>query len=102
MLARKCSYPLQGDASLRVDITINPCCTIEIEVPERRQYICSELKLIEFILIEQGILLVCHEKGSEASRNIQLDLSYRDALGLCEMIDEVHEEHEELMSILCY
>ncbi|GHA20629.1 hypothetical protein [Oceanisphaera arctica] len=102
MLARKCRFPLQSDTVLYVNITVNPCCTIEIDIPDKRQYIRSELKLIKFVLIEQGVLLVCHENGSEDSRNIQLDLSHGDALKLCEMIDEVHEEHEELMSILCY
>ncbi|GAA3708870.1 hypothetical protein [uncultured Oceanisphaera sp.] len=102
MLARKCRFPLQSDTALYVNVTINPCCTIEIDIPDRREYIRSELKLIQFELIEQGILLVCHEKGSENSRNVQLDLSHSNALKLCEMIDEVHAEHEELMSILCY
>ncbi|MBM7454398.1 hypothetical protein HNR62_000227 [Oceanisphaera litoralis] len=102
MLARKCRYLLQSDTSLYVNITINPCCTIEIDIPDRRQYICSELNLIEFTLIKQGILLVCHAKDSGTPKEVRLDLSHRDALELCEMIDEVHAEHEELMSILCY
>ena len=102
MLVRRCSYTLQSDASFYVNITINPCCTIEINIPKRNQCILSELGLINFKLIEQGILLECHEKDGGSSRNIQLDLSHRDALKLCEMIDDVHEEHEELMSALCY
>ncbi|GGB34576.1 hypothetical protein GCM10011502_04540 [Oceanisphaera marina] len=102
MLARKCHYPLQSDASCYVEITIEPCCTIEIAVPKKSQCIRSKLALIHFTPNEQCILLECYAADSIGPKSVQLDLSYGDALELCQMIDEVQEEHERLMSDLCY
>lgn len=102
MLARKCRYSLQDDAGCCVEITIEPCCTIEIVVPQKNQRIKSKLALIHFTPNEQSIILACYEKDCDESRYIQLELSYRDAIELCQTIDAVQEEHESLMSDLCY
>ena len=102
MLARKCRYSLQSDAGCYVDITIEPCCTIEISVPKKGQRIRSKLALIHFTPNEQNILLECYAKDATGSKSVQLELSYRDAIELCQTIDAVQEEHENLMSDLCY
>ncbi|WP_417615479.1 hypothetical protein [Oceanisphaera sp.] len=102
MLARKCRYSLQSDANCYVDITIEPCCTIEITVPKKGQRVRSKLALIHFTPSNENILLECHAKDAVGPKSIQLELSYRDALELCQTIDAAQEEHENLMSDLCY
>ncbi|MFD1007706.1 hypothetical protein [Oceanisphaera ostreae] len=102
MLARKCRYALQSDATTYAEIIIKPCCTIEIAVPKNGQWIRSKLALIHFTPNEQYVLLECHAKDNTGSKSIQLDLSYRDAIEFCQMIDEVKEEHDTLMTDLCY
>lgn len=102
MLARKCSYALQSDAARHVNITINPCCTINVEIPDEKQHIASELDCMHFKLTGKGILLVCNEKDADSPRSLRIHLSRQDAFELCEHIDDLIEEHEQLMSSLSY
>lgn len=102
MLARRRLYSLQSDANLYVEITVNPCCTIDITVPKKGQRIRSKLALIHFTPNEKNILLSCYAKDDVGPKSIHLELSYSDAIELCQIIDEVKEEHEDIMSALCY
>lgn len=102
MLARNCSYKLQSDEDRHVNITIKPCCTIDVEVPDGKQRIASELDNIHFKLTGKGILLVCNEKDADSPRSLRVHLSRQDAFELCEQIDDLIEEHEQLMSSLSY
>lgn len=98
MLARYNCYRLKSGPALNVNITVHPCCTVEIDIPEMHQNVQREVDDLHFKLTKEGMLLVCNESDG---RDMQLHLSRKDALGLCQMIDEVIEEHEELMSDLC-
>ena len=102
MLARKCRYSLQSDTTIYAEIIIKPCCTIVISVPKLGQRIKSKLALIHFTPSKKNVLLECHAKDTAESKSIVLELSYNDALELCQTIDAVKEEHEILMSDLCY
>lgn len=102
MLARRCRYALQSDAARHVNITIKPCCTIDVEIPDGKQHIASELEQMHFKLAGKGILLVCNEKDTNSPRSLRIHLSRQDAFALCEHIDDLIEEHEQLMSALSY
>lgn len=101
MLARQCCYTSTCGADLSVYITVHPCCTIEIDIPEKRQIIRRDVDQLHFKLTNQGMLLVCDESDDSRESDIQLHFSRKDALALCQIIDEVIEEHEDLMSALC-
>ncbi|GAA3708912.1 hypothetical protein HNR62_000233 [Oceanisphaera litoralis] len=100
MLARKRSYTLKSGDTLHANIIIQPCGTIEIDIPEKHQHITSELERVHFKLSGEDVLLVCNEKGCSSIDDICLHLSRRDAFDLNAVIDDVIKEYEELMSDL--
>ncbi|GGB34562.1 hypothetical protein GCM10011502_04520 [Oceanisphaera marina] len=97
MLDRKCCYTLKSGTDVSANITVHPCCTIEIEIPELHQSVCREVEQLHFKITNDGMLLMCDEGNDSGTR---LHFSRKDALALCQIIDEVIEEHEELMSAL--
>lgn len=101
MLVRKKCYTLQSDADLDVNITVHPCCTIEIDIPKQRQYLRPRLDQLHFKLTDQGMILVVDSNAEEDEPYQELCLSRKDAMQLCRMINEVVEDHEDLMSALC-
>ncbi|OIN10414.1 hypothetical protein [Oceanisphaera psychrotolerans] len=100
MLARKRSYTLKSGDSLHANIIVNPCGTIEIDIPEKHQHISSELERVHFKISDKGVLLVCNEKGCSSIDDVGLLLSRRDAFDLYGVIDDVLKEYEKLMSDL--
>ncbi len=98
MLVRKCCYTLKGDTEQLVNIKVHPCCTVEIEIPAVQHRIYSEVEQLHFKLTYEGMLLVCDKQDNG---DVPLHFSRKDALALCQMIDDVMDEHEELMSDLC-
>lgn len=101
MLAREKSYTLQNYADFNVNVRVHPCCTIEIEIPEQKQYLKPSLEQLHFKLNDQGMLLVVEQDDASNEQHQELLLSRDDAMELCKMINEVVEEHEDLMSSLC-
>lgn len=101
MLAREKSYTLQNYADFNVNVRVHPCCTIEIEIPEQNQHLRPSLEQLHFKLNNQGMLLVVNQDGESKKPYQELHLSREDAMELCQMINEVVEEHEDLMSSLC-
>lgn len=99
MLARERSYTLQTGAGFNVKV--HPCCTIEIEIPEQRQYLRPSLDQLHFKLSNQGMMLVVKQSEEGGEQYKELSFSRADAMELCKMINEVVEEHENLMSALC-
>ncbi|MGO5000056.1 hypothetical protein [Oceanisphaera sp. W20_SRM_FM3] len=100
MLAREKSCILQKGADFNVNVRVHPCCTIEIEIPEQSQYLSPSLEQLQFKLCNQGMMLVVDQDDAENELHQELLLSREDAMELCKMINEVVEEHEELMSNL--
>ncbi|GGB34570.1 hypothetical protein GCM10011502_04530 [Oceanisphaera marina] len=99
MLIRKRSYTLQKGHCL-VNIIIKPCGTIEVDIPEKHQHLTAELDKVHFKLNEQGVLLVCNEKGCGIIEDVCLHLSRKDTFDLYEVVSDVIDEYERLMSDL--
>ncbi|ART79926.1 hypothetical protein [Oceanisphaera avium] len=99
MLARERRYTLLSGADFYVNVKVHPCCTIEIDIPEQRQYFRPTLEQLHFKLTSQGMQLVIDQHEEELQK--ELHFSREDAMALCKMINEVVEEHEDLMSSLC-
>lgn len=99
MLTQKRSYTLQnGDC--HANIIIQPCGTIEVDIPEMHQHLIGELEKVHFKLNEQGVLLVCNEKGCSVIEEVCLHLSRKDTFDLYEVVNDVIQEYERLMSDL--
>lgn len=99
MLDRKRCYTLQnGDC--HVNVIIKPCGTIEVDIPEKNQHLTAELDKVHFKMNEQGVLLVCNEKGCSVIDDVCLHLSRKDTFDFYEVVDDVLDEHERLMSDL--
>ncbi|ART83143.1 hypothetical protein CBP31_11390 [Oceanisphaera profunda] len=99
MLSRLRSYTLQnGDC--HANIIIKPCGTIEVDIPDKHQHLTVELERVHFKLNQQGVLLVCSEKGCGVIEDVSLQLSRKDTFNLYEVIDDVIQEYERLMSDL--
>ena len=101
MLAREKSYTLQKGADFNVKVRVHPCCTIEIEIPEQSQYLSPSLDQLHFKLNNEGMMLVVDQNAEGTEQYKELHLTRADAMELCKMINEVVEEHEDLMSALC-
>ena len=101
MQARERSYTLKNGADLNVNVTVHPCCTIEIDLPEQRQYMRPNLDELHFKLSSEGMMLVVDQNAGQIEKYQELHLSREDAMELCQMINEVVEQHEDLMSALC-
>ncbi|MBU3825722.1 MAG: hypothetical protein H9917_13020 [Candidatus Oceanisphaera merdipullorum] len=101
MLAREKSYAVQKGADFNVNVRVHPCCTIEIEIPEQGQHLSPSLEQLHFKLHNQGMMLVVDQNEAGTEQCQELLLSREDAMELCRMINEVVEEHEDLMSALC-
>ena len=100
MLAKKCSYTLQDGEHRHANIVVNPEGTIDIDVVENKQHVTSELERVHFKDSCEGVQLICEDDQGAAHKEICLMLSRRDALELCEVIDNTIEEYEQLMSDL--
>lgn len=101
MLARNKSYTLQSDTDFNVNVTVHPCCTIEIDLPEQGQFLRPQLEQIHFKMTHSGMALLVDENTQGCLTPQELRLAREDAMQLCLMIHEVIEEHEDLMSALC-
>ena len=100
MLARERTYTLKSGGEVNVNVTVHPCCTIEIDIPELRQYIQPRLEQLHFKLTNHGMILAIDESEDGSEPYQELYFSRDDAMELCQMINEVVEEHEDLMSAL--
>lgn len=99
MLDAKRTYTLRtGDC--HAHIIIKPCGTIEVDIPEQHQHLIGELEKINFKLDDAGVLLVCNERGCSIIEDVTLKLSRRDTFDLYEVVNEMLEEYERLMSDL--
>ena len=99
MLSRERRYSLLSGADFYVDVRVHPCCTIEIDIPEQRQYLLPALEQWHFKLTSQGMKLIIDKHEEESLQ--ELHFCRNDGMALCKMINEVVEEHEDLMSALC-
>lgn len=99
MLSEKRKYTLRN-IDCEAHITIEPCGTIEVDIPELHQHLTAELEKVRFKLNEQGILMVCNEKGCGAIEDVTLHLSRKDTFDLYAVVNDVIEEYERLMSDL--
>ncbi|MGO4999748.1 hypothetical protein [Oceanisphaera sp. W20_SRM_FM3] len=99
MLDEKRIYTLRNGDS-QVIITIHPCNTIEVDIPEQHRHLVGELEKVHFKLNDLGVLLVCNEKGCSQIEDVSLQLSRRDTFDLYAVVSEVIEEYERLMSDL--
>lgn len=99
MLDVERTYTLRSSNS-HVYIMIKPCGTIEVDIPETHQHLSGELEKIHFKLNGVGILLVCNERGCSVIEDVTLKLSRRDTFDLYEVVNEMLEEYERLMSDL--
>ena len=99
MLVREKCYTLQNGADFNV--TIHPCCTIEIDIPEQRQYLRPSLDELHFKLTREGMKLVVYQQEGGIRRAQELHFARADGMALCHLINEVVEQHEDLMSALC-
>lgn len=99
MLDEERTYTLRtGDN--HVHIKIKPCGTIEVDIPETHQHLNSELDKVHFKLNDVGVLLVCNERGCSIIEDVTLQLTRRDTFDLYEVVNEMLEEYERLMSDL--
>lgn len=97
MLDKKRSYMLRsGDC--HAHISIKPCGTIEVDIPEKHQHLTAELERVHFKLNDTGVLLVCNEKGCGVIEDVSLQLSRKDTFDLYAVVDDVLQEYERLMS----
>ena len=99
MLDEKRSYTLRsGDC--HAIIVIHPCGTIEVDIPEQHKHLVGELEKVHFKLNDLGVLLVCNERGCSMIEDVSLHLSRKDTFELYEVVNDVLEEYERLMSDL--
>ncbi|MBM7457114.1 hypothetical protein HNR62_003025 [Oceanisphaera litoralis] len=100
MLAKQCSYTSQDGEHQHVNIVVNPEGTIDVNILESKQHVTSEFDHVHFKDGRQGVNLICEDESCSAHKEICLTLSRRDALELCEVIDNAIKEYEQLMSDL--
>ena len=99
MLDKTRNYTLRSGDS-HAHVIIKHCGTIEVHIPEENKHLTSELEKVHFKLNEEGVLLICNDKGCSIIEDVSLKLSRRDTFDLYEIVNEVLEEYERLMSDL--
>ncbi len=100
MLVKQRSYTLQGGDHHHVNIVVNPEGTIEVNIIENKQHVTSDFDHVHFKGSRQGVKLICEDDNCACHKEICLTLSRRDALELCEVIDNAIKDYEQLMSDL--
>ncbi|WP_445395610.1 hypothetical protein [Zobellella sp. An-6] len=97
MLARQCSYTLQGTEPLHAHIVVNPTGLLEVDIIEHNQHFTSEFEHVYFKRGEQGMELVCEQCEEAPQQQVSLTLQRQDAFELYQMIDDAKQELECLL-----